>query len=176
MRLRGLSLLAVLCLAAACDTARQEAMAPGRDGAVESAAGPMALGPRPVDSQELLAEVTPGTREEFLAIVGDRVFFTVDDYDLTAAARETLERQAVWLQRHPSRRIVIQGHADERGTREYNLALGDLRANAVRNYLIAVGVDPGRVTTVSYGKELPASTEATETAWAQNRRGVTLVE
>lgn len=176
MHLRGLSLFAVMCLVAACGTARQQAMAPGQDGAVESAAAPMALGARPVVTQELPGEATPGSPEEFLANAGDRVFFIVDKYDLTAAARETLQRQAAWLQRHPSRRIVIQGHADERGTREYNLALGDLRANAVRNYLVAVGIDPGRVTTVSYGKELPASPEATETAWAQNRRGVTLVE
>ncbi len=176
MRLRGLSLFAVVCLVAACGTAGREAMAPGQGAAVETAAGPLALGPRPVVSQDLLEETLPGSPEEFLASAGDRVFFIVDKYDLTAAARETLQRQAAWLQRYPSRRIVIQGHADERGTREYNLALGDLRANAVRNYLVAVGIDPSRVTTVSYGKELPASTEPAETAWAQNRRGVTLVE
>ena len=176
MRLGGLPLFAVMCLVAACGTLNREATDPSQGAAVESAAAPMALGPQPVDSQELSNDIIPGSPEEFLAEIGDRVFFTVDDYDLTAAARETLQRQAAWLQRHPSRRIVIQGHADERGTREYNLALGDLRANAVRNYLVAVGIDPSRVTTVSYGKELPASTEATETAWAQNRRGVTLVE
>ena len=176
MRLRGLPLIAVMGLVAACGALNREAMDSGQGASVESAAAPMALGPQPVDRLDPPNEITPGSLEEFLGEIGDRVFFTVDDYDLTAAARETLQRQAAWLQRHPSRRIVIQGHADERGTREYNLALGDLRANAVRNYLVAVGIDPNRVTTVSYGKELPASTEATETAWAQNRRGVTLVE
>lgn len=176
MGLRGVSLFAVMCLVAACGTMSREAAGPGQGTAVETAAAPIALGPRPVVTQDLSYEVMPGSPEEFLSDIGDRVFFTIDEYDLTAAARETLQRQAGWLQRYPSRTIVIQGHADERGTREYNLALGDLRANAVRNYLIAVGIDPSRVTTVSYGKELPASTEPTETAWAQNRRGVTLVE
>ena len=119
--------------------------------------------------------VDPGSPEDFLVNVGDRVFFGYDRYDLTAAARATLERQAQWLQRYPNRRMVVEGHADERGTREYNLALGERRANAVKNYLVAVGVSPSRVTTISYGKEQPAVLGATEAAWAQNRRGVTVV-
>lgn len=176
MRLRGLSLFIAICLVAACGTIGPDATAPGQSTSVETAAAPIALGPRPVVTLDLPDETMPGSPEEFLAVVGDRVFFTVDEYDLTAAARETLQRQAAWLQRYPSRTILIQGHADERGTREYNLALGDLRANAVRNYLVAVGIDPNRVSTVSYGKELPASTEPTEVGWAQNRRGVTRVE
>lgn len=165
---RALSIIAVVCLISACDkTGQQPVESAERAGALEL------TDPRLIIPRE---DITPGSPEEFLANIGDRVFFVVDQFDLTEAARETLQRQAAWLQQHPSRRVVIQGHADERGTREYNLALGDLRANAVRNYLIAVGIEPDRVTTVSYGKELPASTEATETAWAQNRRGVTLVE
>ena len=124
---------------------------------------------------ESSGEVAAGSPEDFLVNVGDRVFFGYDRYDLTAAARATLERQAQWLQRYPNRRLVVEGHADERGTREYNLALGERRANAVKNYLVAVGVSPSRVTTISYGKEQPAVLGATEAAWAQNRRGVTVV-
>jgi len=120
-------------------------------------------------------QVTAGSPEDFLVNVGDRVFYGFDRYDLTAAARATLERQAEWLQRYSNRRIVIEGHADERGTREYNLALGERRANAAKNYLVAVGVSPSRITTISYGKEQPAVLGATEAAWAQNRRGVTVV-
>jgi len=168
MGLRALSVFVVVCLIAACDTASQEPVVSADPEATLPITDPRLIIPR--------EDVTPGSPEEFLALVGDRVFFVVDEYDLTDAARETLRRQAAWLQRHSSRRIVIQGHADERGTREYNLALGDLRANAVRNYLIAVGISPDRVTTVSYGKELPAATGASEAAWAQNRRGVTLVD
>ena len=120
-------------------------------------------------------DISPGSPEDFLVNVGDRVFFGYDRHDLTAAARATLERQAQWLQRYPNRRMVVEGHADERGTREYNLALGERRATAVKNYLVAVGVSPSRVTTISYGKEQPAVLGATEAAWAQNRRGVTVV-
>ena len=120
-------------------------------------------------------DITNGSPEDFLVNVGDRIFFGYDRYDMTAAARATLERQAQWLQRYPNRRMVVEGHADERGTREYNLALGERRANAVKNYLVAVGVGPSRVTTISYGKEQPAVLGATEAAWAQNRRGVTVV-
>ena len=124
---------------------------------------------------ESTGQVAAGSPEDFLVNVGDRVFFGYDRYDLTAAARATLERQAQWLQRYPNRRLVVEGHADERGTRVYNLALGERRANAVKNYLVAVGVSPSRVTTISYGKEQPAVLGATEAAWAQNRRGVTVV-
>lgn len=168
MGIRALSVVAVVCLIAACDTGGQEPIVSAERAATLPLNDPRLIVPR--------EEITPGSAEEFFALAGDRVFFIVDKYDLTEAARETLQRQAAWLQRHPSRRIVVQGHADERGTREYNLALGDLRANAVRNYLIAVGINPDRVSTVSYGKEHPAATGATETAWAQNRRGVTLIE
>ena len=119
---------------------------------------------------------TVNSPEEFLVNVGERVFFGFESSDLTATSRAILQRQAEWLQRYPGRRVLIEGHADERGTREYNLALGDRRAHAVRDYLVAVGIDPNRVVTVSYGKEQPVATGASETAWAQNRRGVTIVD
>lgn len=160
MRLKFVSLFAAVLLVAACESGSQDPMVSGDAGSMTD----MAAG-----------DVNPGSPEDFLVNVGDRVFFGYDRYDLTAAARATLERQAQWLQRYPNRRVVVEGHADERGTREYNLALGERRANAVKNYLVAVGVSPSRVTTISYGKEQPAVLGATEAAWAQNRRGVTVV-
>ena len=118
----------------------------------------------------------PGSQADLVVNVGDRIFFETDSSDLTASARTTLENQAAWLGQYQSVGVVIEGHADERGTREYNLALGERRANAVKNYLVALGVNPSRVTTVSYGKERPAVPGANESAWAQNRRGVTRVQ
>jgi peptidoglycan-associated lipoprotein len=106
--------------------------------------------------------------------VSDRVHFELDRYDLTAEAQDTLRQQAALLQNYPQIVVTIEGHADERGTREYNLALGEQRATAVRNYLTALGVSPDRVTVISYGKERPACPEASEGCWSQNRRGVTV--
>ena len=108
--------------------------------------------------------------------VGDRVHFGFDRFDLTNEARDILGRQAEWLRQHRSIAVTIAGHADERGTREYNLALGERRAISVRNYLIALGIDPVRITTVSYGKERPVDPGSTEEAWGKNRRGVTQVD
>jgi peptidoglycan-associated lipoprotein len=109
-----------------------------------------------------------------LVRVGDRVQFELDRYDLSPAAEATLQKQAALLQLYPEIVITIEGHADERGTREYNLALGERRADTVRNYLAALGVSPDRVSVISYGKERPACPEASEGCWSQNRRGVTV--
>ena len=117
-----------------------------------------------------------GTQDELVSTIGDRVYFGYDRYDLDAEARNTLERQAQWLSQFPNLAITIEGHADERGTREYNLALGDRRANSVMNYLVAYGIDPRRVRTISYGKERPAVGGSDSSSWAQNRRSVTIVE
>ncbi|HEX8261752.1 MAG TPA: peptidoglycan-associated lipoprotein Pal [Allosphingosinicella sp.] len=123
-------------------------------------------------------EALPGSREAFLQAVGmggDRVFFDTDQYDLDDRDRATLDAQAGWLQSNPRVRVTIEGHADERGTRDYNLALGDRRANAAKNYLAARGVSPSRMTVISYGKERPEALGSDETAWAQNRRAVTVL-
>lgn len=118
---------------------------------------------------------TPGSQADFLAsVASDRVFFDLDKSDIDDKARTTLRSQAEWLQRYPQKRITIEGHCDERGTREYNLALGDRRANAAKNYLAALGIDPSRITTISYGKERPEALGSDEAAWAQNRRAVTV--
>lgn len=125
---------------------------------------------------ENLGGPTPGTQDDLVVNVGDRVFFGYDSYALTAEGRQTLLAQARWLQQYPNLSIIIEGHADERGTREYNLALGDRRGNAVKDYLIALGVNPSQISVISYGKERPAVSGSNEAAWAQNRRGVTVVE
>tara|TARA_R110002072_G_scaffold5353_3_gene34821 strand:+ start:622 stop:1131 length:510 start_codon:yes stop_codon:yes gene_type:complete len=119
---------------------------------------------------------TPGTQADLVVNVGDRVFFETNSTDLTTSARTTLENQTTWLRQYPSVNVTIEGHADERGTREFNLALGERRANATKNYLVALGVSPSRITVISYGKERPAVPGTNETAWSQNRRGVTKVQ
>ncbi len=120
-------------------------------------------------------QATPGTEKDFVVNVGDRVFFGYDRTELTVEARATLDKQATWLKQYPRKSVTVEGHADERGTREYNLALGERRANAVKNYLAAAGVAKSSLHVISYGKERPAVLGANEAAWAQNRRGVTVV-
>ena len=126
--------------------------------------------------RDVLDGPEPGSQQDLVVNVGDRVFFGYDRYDLNAEARRTLELQSEWLKRFPNINITISGHADERGTREYNLALGERRANSVRSYLVALGVSPNRITTVSFGKEQPAVLGSNAESWAQNRRSVTEVE
>ena len=117
----------------------------------------------------------PGTQDDLVVNVGDRVFFDFNQADLKPEARATLDRQAAWLKKYGSVNVTVEGHCDERGTREYNLALGERRATAVKNYLVADGIGADRVKTISYGKERPAVLGSNEAAWAQNRRGVTVV-
>ena len=120
--------------------------------------------------------VRAGTVEDFAVNVGDRVLFGTDRFDLTGDARDVLNRQSQWLNQYPSVRVAIAGHADERGTREYNLALAERRATAVKNYLVALGVDSRRIRTISYGKERPVDPRSVAEAWAKNRRGVTQID
>ena len=120
--------------------------------------------------------VIPGSRRDFIqSVPSDRVFFDTDSYSLDAQSRTTLDAQAAWLARNPNVRVTIEGHADERGTREYNLALGDRRANSARDYLQSRGVAAARMQTISWGKERPAVEGHDESAWSQNRRAVTVV-
>ncbi len=111
----------------------------------------------------------PGSAEEFRVTVGDRVFFGYDRFDLTPEARAILERQAAWLRRYPNVRILVEGNCDERGTREYNLALGARRAAAARDYVVSLGISGDRLQTVSYGKERPMDPRSNEQAWSVNR-------
>jgi peptidoglycan-associated lipoprotein len=112
---------------------------------------------------------------DFVENVGDRVFFALDSSVVTAEGKSTLEAQAAWLNQHPEINVVLEGHADERGTREYNLALGERRADATKNILVAAGVNASRITVISYGKERPAVLGSDESAWSQNRRAVTVL-
>ncbi|WP_207476708.1 peptidoglycan-associated lipoprotein Pal [Arenibaculum pallidiluteum] len=165
MRLKLLGLAAAVALLAACSSDQDAAGTGSVTGATSATAPTTNAG-----------AVRPGTRQDFEVNVGDRVFFGFDQYDLSPEARSTLDRQAQWLNQYRAVTIQVEGHADERGTREYNLALGERRANAVKNYLVARGVDPNRVGVISYGKERPAVLGSNEAAWAQNRRGVTVVQ
>jgi peptidoglycan-associated lipoprotein len=127
-------------------------------------------------SGQQLAGPRPGTQEDLTVNVGDRVFFDFDRYDLKSEARAVIDRQAAWLKTYPNVSVVVEGHADERGTREYNLALGERRANSVRDYLLTQGIAASRIKTISYGKERPVDPRSNEDAWAQNRRAVTVVD
>ncbi len=117
-----------------------------------------------------------GTQQDLAVNVGDRVQFGYDRYSLTVAARGVLERQAAWLKNNGGTKVVIEGHCDERGTREYNLALGERRASTVKSYLVALGIADGRVSTISYGKERPIAFGSNDGDWAKNRRAVTVVQ
>ncbi len=121
------------------------------------------------------ANYKPDTPEYFVATVGDRVLFDVDKSALSPAAMAILDAQAEWLKQNPGFNAVIEGHTDERGTREYNIALGARRASAVKEYLVSKGISPTRLTTVSYGKERPIATCSAESCWSQNRRAVTVL-
>ena len=119
--------------------------------------------------------IEPGSQEDLIVNVGDRVFFNYDSSELDSDAQELLQDQVAWLKQHSNVSVIIEGHCDERGTREYNLALGEKRAQSVKNYLISLGISSERVATISYGKERPAVVGSNDGAWAQNRRSVTIV-
>ncbi|MFW6413270.1 MAG: peptidoglycan-associated lipoprotein Pal [Oceanicaulis sp.] len=118
----------------------------------------------------------PGSEQDFEVNAGDRVFYGYDQSTLTNEARETLRRQAAWLASYPNTRVLIAGNADERGTREYNLALGARRANAARDFLVSLGVEPARIETTSYGEERPVCRESTEQCYALNRNATTTIQ
>ncbi|WP_431268471.1 peptidoglycan-associated lipoprotein Pal [Dankookia sp. P2] len=160
-------------LAAACsdstDTASTGNAAADPNGAAGSALGGTAGGLRAGAGQ-------PGSQEDLAATAGDRVYFVTDSASVGADQRPVLQRQAQWLGQYRQVQAVIEGHADERGTREYNLALGQRRANAARDLLVSNGVAGSRLRTISYGKDRPAELGSNEEAWARNRRAVTTVQ
>ena len=134
----------------------------------------------PVEEEDVMVSVTveeeAGQDEAFVQNAKDRVFFGFDKYDLSTDAVAVLKTQAEWLKANPEKNVVVEGHTDDRGTRDYNLALGERRAVTVKNYLISRGVDADRIRVISYGKERPAVVGANEAAWSQNRRAVTVVK
>jgi len=186
---RMVALAAVLLIAAACESTPDDTAATAGDGdatetssetssaqSSDSGGGDDAGGSDDVDVATVDSSgPIPGSQEDLVQNVGDRVFFEYDSAVLTPDGRRTLERQAEWLRLFPEHNVMIEGHCDERGTREYNLALGERRASAARDYLIAFGMDPARVTTTSYGKERPYALGHNEESWSLNRRSVTVV-
>jgi peptidoglycan-associated lipoprotein len=160
MRFQALTLLAAVSLLAACSTAPDTSATAGGTG---SAAAPASSG------------IRAGSQQDLAATAGDRVYFAYDKSDISPEARAILTKQSDWLKKNANVTVTVEGHCDERGTREYNLALGERRATAVKNVLVALGIPANRVSTISYGKERPAVVGSTEAAWAQNRRGVTVV-
>jgi len=166
-----LTVAAAALLLAACETAPENKGATaGTGGAAAATTAPAATATGPVTTA-----IRPGSQQDLVVNVGDRVFFEYNKADLTAPARATLDKQSAWLKQYAQNRVVVEGHCDERGTREYNLALGERRAQSVKNYLGNSGIPAARVTTISYGKERPVALGNNEAAWAQNRRGVTVV-
>ena len=170
MRTKFYSILAAVVLLSACETASE-------GDSTSSGTGTTTLKPAPSTSAPAVAvkAVKAGSQEDLVVNVGDRVFFGFDQFNLSNDARSTLDKQAAWLKANPGVTIRLEGHCDERGTREYNLALGERRANAVKDYLSANGVNADRIVTISWGKEKPIANGSNEAAWRQNRRGVTRV-
>ncbi len=173
--LKTVSLFAALALVAACETAPTESGDTSGSGSSTQTSSSSSPSSAPASSASTASAVKAGSQEDLVVNVGDRVFFGFDQYDLTNDARDTLKRQAAWLKANPTVTITVEGHCDERGTREYNLALGERRATATKNYLVTLGVSANRVGTLSLGKERPVALGHNEAAWSQNRRGVTLV-
>ncbi len=184
MHFKILGMIAAVALIAACETAPDESGTAGGAGAEAGAVAGTGAGAGAGAGTTPMADVSrsaavagplAGSQNDLVVNVGDRVFFDFDKYNLKPEARGVLEAQAAWLKSFPAVTVTVEGHCDERGTREYNLALGERRANAVKDYLTALGVAPGRIRTISYGKERPVALGSNEAAWAQNRRGVTVV-
>jgi len=132
---------------------------------------------QPADNAQASAagQATPGSQQDFVVNVGDRVFFETDSSELTPQSRSTLDKQAQWLTNYNQYAFTIEGHADERGTREYNIALGARRAQTARDYLISRGIQANRMRTISYGKERPVAVCNDISCWSQNRRAVTML-
>ena len=172
--LKTLSIFTALLLVAACETAPTETGDSSGGGATTQTSGTSGS-TTTVVTETTTTTVQPGSQEDLVLNVGDRVFFGFDKYDLSDEAQGTLQRQAAWLKANPTVTLVIEGNCDERGPREYNLALGERRATAVKNYLVTLGISANRLSTISYGKERPVALGHNEAAWAQNRRSVSVV-
>ena len=155
----------------ACSTTPKDTAESSGSGSSSTSTGSEANSDSVTDS----VTINPGSQEDLIVNVGDRVFFNYDSSDLDSDAQELLQDQVAWLKQYSDVSIIVEGHCDERGTREYNLALGEKRAQSVKNYIISLGISSDRVSTISYGKERPAVVGSNDGAWAQNRRSVTIV-
>ena len=172
-----LARLALVCVAAASLAACAKKAKPTYPTTTPPAATapstPLPPGPSGVDQAP--AGAVPGSTQDFVVNVGDRVYFDTDSHDIRSDAAPILDAQSNWLRRYPAVRVRIEGNADERGTREYNLALGARRANSVRDYLVSHGVTADRISTISFGKEQPIDPGSGEEAWQKNRNGRTAI-
>ena len=160
---------------AACSTTPKDTADSSGSGSSSSSSDVSASEEETVESSNSESVIEAGSQEDLIVNVGDRVFFNYDSSELDADAQELLQDQVAWLKQYSNVSVIIEGHCDERGTREYNLALGEKRAQSVKNYLISLGISSERVSTISYGKERPAVVGSNDGAWAQNRRSVTIV-
>jgi len=156
---KSLAVVSAVFLLTACETAPSSTSGANGKGGAAGAGGP----------------VSPGTQEDLAQNVGDRVFFDTDSSQLSSESQGVLQRQAAWLKQYGNVHVTVEGHCDERGTREFNLALGERRAAAAKKYLVGLGIPSSRISTISYGKERPAVIGSDESAWSQNRRAVTVV-
>ena len=171
MRFKFLSVFAAVALLSACAQTPKESATSAGNGASKEAMSKDAMDK--MKKKKRGPAVKPGTTSDFIASVGDRIFFDYDRNSLKPISKRTLERQAAWLKKYSSAKISVEGHADERGTREYNLALGERRANAAKDYLVALGISNARINVISYGEERPEAVGSNKGAWSQNRRAVT---
>ncbi|NDA08400.1 MAG: peptidoglycan-associated lipoprotein Pal [Alphaproteobacteria bacterium] len=167
--------LAVLTLLAACETAPKDAGDAAGSGASSSSSGASSVSSTNSTNNTASSAAQAMTPAEELIKVGDKVYFEYDSSALSDASKATLAAQAAFLKANPSIRITVEGHCDERGTREYNLALGERRASAARDYLVAQGIDNARIKTISYGKERPAFVGSNPYAYSKNRRSVSII-
>ena len=171
MRFRLLTVVVACAMLSSCSGGRDASTgAPVFPGSAGITAGPLGR-----DAGIGRSELAPGSQQELASAAGDRVLFAYDRSDISPEGQQTLQRQAEWLRRYPNITVTIEGHADERGTREYNLSLGERRAEGVKNILIALGIAPSRLSTISYGKERPEVPHSDEASYAQNRRAVTVI-
>ena len=163
-KLRSVLILTVAGLAVSACSPKPKVLPPEPGPAVETSSDAGSLAP------------VPGSHADFLAVTAgqDTIYFDTDRYNIDSADAAALQTQAQWLSRYPQKRATIEGHCDERGTRDYNIALGEKRANAAKNYLVSLGIDANRLTTVSYGKERPLAMGSDEGSWAKNRRAATI--
>ena len=171
MHMKILSIAAALLLVAACASEEKEVATSSGSGASQQ----KSVSSTSSSGGSSVSAPAAGSAEEFITI-GDRIYFDFDKAEIRTDGTSTLNDQAAWLKKYPNITIVIEGHADERGTREYNLALGERRATAARDYLVALGVNQNRIKTISYGKERPIDARSVEDAWSKNRRSVTTVD
>lgn len=175
MRFKILGILAAVALVSACETASEEEMSSSASGTSSSSSASESSSDSGSTADVMENTIMEGSQRDLVVNVGDRVYFGYDRFDLNELSRSTLERQAAWMRKNINTMVTVEGHADERGTREYNLGLSERRANSAKDYLVSFGVNASRIKVVPYGEERPVANGSNEAAYSQNRRAVTTV-